>query len=224
MKFFVIIKEHSVRVPNKNFREIGGVPLWIRMVNTLCGQEVYIDTDSPKILSESTKFNWLHSYERLKEHIDMETNNVLGESPVLQMIDRFLDTFVKDENEIIITPHVTSPFITLETMLEAASMIGKLNEYGDAYCTVQACTEHQEFAYYLNNPINFQEGSVIKTQNLTPIKLGNGAFFIFTKNSFKKFRDRSAPGHLKYLYPLSFKESIEIDTEEDFEIAKRFAE
>ncbi|MDG1950361.1 MAG: hypothetical protein P8J32_06145, partial [bacterium] len=183
MKFFVIIKEESVRVPQKNFRELGGVPLWHRMMQTLKGQEVFVDTDSQRVLEESKAFDWVHAYERDQKHINLETDPKFGVSPVLLMIRRFITTHVEDENEIIITPHVTSPFISLETMLDAASMIGKKNDFGQPYDTVQACTEQKEFAYYYDDPVNFQEGSVMKTQDLVPIKLGNGAFFGFTKRS-----------------------------------------
>lgn len=218
MKFFIIIKENSTRVPGKNFRELGGVPLWLHMMNTLKGEEVYIDTDSKRVIEFSQSLEGVYAYARDQKHIELETDKEFAVSPVLLMIERFLDEHVEDENEVIVTPHVTSPFITLETIRDAAK---KLDE---GYETVQACTEHKEFAYFYDDPVNFTEGSVMKTQDLTPIKLGNGAFFIFTKKSFKLFKDRSAPGKRKYLYPLCFKEAIEIDTEEDFEIAERFVE
>ena len=50
MKYFLIIKEHSERVVNKNFIEIGGKSLWKHLVYELKGEDVYIDTDSKKIL------------------------------------------------------------------------------------------------------------------------------------------------------------------------------
>ena len=62
---------------------------------------------------------------------------------------------------------------------------------------------------------------VQKTQDLTPIIMGNGAFFIFTKKTFKKYKNRV--GGNPYFYPLDFKEAIEIDNEEDFELAEKFA-
>ena len=57
-----------------------------------------------------------------------------------------------------------------------------------------------------------------KTQDLEPIIMGNGAFFIFTKKMFKKFKNRT--GEKPYFYPLAFPECIEIDNKEDFELAK----
>jgi len=49
MKFFVIIKEHSERLPNKNFLDLDGLPLYKHLLYELRGKEVYLDTDSKKV-------------------------------------------------------------------------------------------------------------------------------------------------------------------------------
>lgn len=214
MKFFIIIKEHSERVPNKNFLELGNLPLWKHLVFELKDENVFIDTDSLNVIEDSKELSWVSAYSRKQEHIDLEVSNNFKVSPVLMMIERFLDEHVVDENEIIITPHVTSPFIKLETILEASK---KLKE---GYDSVQACVEHKEFAYFESSPINFNPNVVQKTQNLKPIVMGNGAFFIFTKKTFKENKNRA--GKKPYFFPLNFKESIEIDNAEDFNIAKKF--
>jgi len=116
MKYFLIIKEHSERVVNKNFIKIGGKSLWKHLVYELKGEDVYIDTDSEKILEECKKLSWVTAYPRKQEFINYENNDKSYLSPVLMMINNFLDTYVKDDNEIIITPHVTSPFIKHQTI------------------------------------------------------------------------------------------------------------
>jgi CMP-N-acetylneuraminic acid synthetase len=216
MKFFVIIKEKSTRVPNKSFRKLGGFPLWKHLIFELIDKSVYIDTDSSDILKECDELNWVTAYKRKQEHIDLEVDHDFKVSPVLKMINRFLDEYVKDENEVIVTPHITSPFIKIETINSAANMLKK------GYDSVQACIEHQEFAYVNGRPVNFDPSVVQKTQDLTPVVMGNGAFFIFTKKMFKKYMNRV--GENTYHYPLSFRESIEIDNEEDFELAKKYVE
>ncbi len=214
MKFLIIIKENSVRIPKKNFLPIAGIPLWKHLVFELQGYELYIDTDSSEIINECEDFEWVLAYEREKKHIELENSGNFKVSPALLMIERFLSTYVSDKDEVIITPHVTSPFITVETILKAAK---KLSE---GYDSVQACTIHKEFAYFKNQPINFDRNVIQKTQDLEPIVLGNGAFFVFTKRSFEKNRHRT--GKNPYFYPLSFKEAIEIDYIEDYELALKF--
>ena len=215
MKHFIYIKENSQRVQRKNFQPVANLPLWKNLIYRLSGEDIHIDTDSEDILQECKNIDNITCYKRLDRHIELENDTEFGVSPALLMINRFLDTYVEDENEIIVTPHVTSPFVRLQTIKSAAK---KLEE---GYDSVQACTVHQEFAYYKDKPINFEPNVVQKTQHLEPIKLGNGAFFIFTKKTFKENNNRV--GKSPFLYPISMPESIEIDTYEDLVLARMWA-
>jgi len=213
MKFFIIIKEKSERLPNKNFLDLGGIPLYKHLLNQLSTEDVYIDTDSDTIFNECKTLSKITCYKRDKNHIKLENNIDFAVSPVLLMIENFLNKYVQDENEVIITPHVTSPYITLKTMLIASK---KLSEYD----TVCACTEHKEFTYFKGEPVNFDSNVVSKTQDLEPVVMGNGAFFIFTKKEFMKNKNRTSENN--YFYPITFPESIEIDTLNDFRLAEMY--
>ncbi len=214
MKFFIIIKEESERLPNKNFLTLGGIPLYRHLLNELTLEDVYIDTDSDKIFNECKTLTNITCYKRDSRFVEMENNIEFGVSPVLFMIENFLNKFVDDEDEIIITPHVTSPFIKLKTILKATEMLTK------GYGTVCACTEHKEFTYFKGQPVNFNPKKVPKTQDLEPVIMGNGAFFIFTKKEFMKNKNRTSKNN--YFYPITFPESIEIDTYEDFRLAEMY--
>ena len=123
---------------------------------------------------------------------------------------------LKDENEIVICTHVTSPFIKLKTIKNA---VKKLKNYD----SVTSVTKHQEFSWVIKKkkliPINFNTKIVKKTQNLDPIYMSNGAFFIFKKKTFKKYNNRI--GKKPYYYELKFPESVEIDNKEDLDLAMR---
>jgi len=211
MKFFVIIKDKSVRVPDKNFIELGNKPMYMHLLDELkpFSGDVYINTDSERIKNLSN-FNII---KRTMCHILWE--NTGKNSPVLSMINGFLDYYVEDENEIIVTPHVTSPFIKLSTIMDATDKIGE-------YDSVVSCTKHHEFAYLENKhgltPLNFNTSHVSRTQDLQPIVFQNGAFFAFTKKTFKIHNNRI--GSNPYYYELSFPENIEIDTPDDMKLAK----
>jgi len=211
MKFFIIIKEHSERVPNKNFVKLNSIPLWKHLIYELKEKEVYIDTDSEQILNECKSLDWVTAYRREQEFINFEKNNTKNHSPVLLMINNFLNKYVTDDNETIVTPHVTSPFLKLST-IESASK--KLKE---GYDSINSVTEHQEFSYYKNKPINFKKDVVQKTQDLEPIIMSNGAFFIFKKSTFKQHNNRI--GNNPYFYTLPPIEDIEIDTIADLQLA-----
>ncbi|MAG02132.1 hypothetical protein CMI42_02240 [Candidatus Pacearchaeota archaeon] len=211
MKFFIIIKEKSERLPDKNFLELGEKPLYSHLLNELDGEDVYVDTDSEFIYTELWNGS-VTCYKRNQKFIDLENDLDYKVSPVLLMIDNFLDTYVSDDSEIIVTPHVTSPFIKLSTIVDAIKYLDK------GYDTVQACTEHKEFTYFNGKPVNFDENVVQKTQDLKPVVMGNGAFFIFTKKTFKENNNRT--GKNPYFYSLTVPESIEIDDVDDWYLAK----
>ena len=86
-------------------------------LNELKTEDVYIDTDSDRIIEECKTLSNIICYKRDIKHIKLENNIEFGVSPVLLMIENFLDKYVYDDNEIIITPHVTSPYIKLKTMV-----------------------------------------------------------------------------------------------------------
>ena len=136
MKFFIIIKEESQRLPNKNFLKLGDRPLYKHLLDELDGENVYVDTDSDFIYSELWNSS-VTCYKRNQKFIDLENDSDYGVSPVLLMTENFLDKYVNDDSEIIVTPFVTSPFIKLSTILDAVNHLNK------GYDTIQACTEHQ---------------------------------------------------------------------------------
>ena len=68
------------------------------------------------------------------------------------------------------------------------------------------------------SPINFNPAVIQKTQNLNPIVMSKGAFFIFRKKTFKKVNNRV--GKTPYYYPLSNIEGIDIDNHDGLELAK----
>ena len=215
MKFFIIIKEKSERLPDKNFLELGGIPLYKHLLNELITEDVYVDTDSDFIYTELWNSS-VTCYKRDQKFIDLESDSDYKVSPVLLMVENFLDTFVTDDAELIVTPHITSPFIKLSTIIDASKYLDK------GYDTVQACTEHKEFTYFDGKPVNFDDNVVQKTQDLKPVLMGNGAFFIFTKKTFKENNNRT--GKNPYFYPISIPESIEIDDADDWYLAKRVYE
>ena len=216
MKFFIIIKEHSERIPIKNFQLLDNRPLWQHLVLELKGHDVYIDTDSKDVIEDCKEFDWVTAYPRKQKFIDFEDSDVNKLSPALMMIDNFLDTYVNDDNEIIITTHVTSPFLKIDTILDAV----KILEQDDTYDSIHSVTKHYEFSWLGNDmdPINFKPDVVQKTQDLPVITMSNGGFFIFKKSLFKDLNNRI--GKMPYYYTLNTPENIEIDNWNDLKLAK----
>jgi CMP-N-acetylneuraminic acid synthetase len=217
MKVFIIIKETSQRVKNKNFIKINNEVLWERTVKKFSKNfKVYIDTDSKKVFNKcKKKFPNVICYMRNNKFIEIEKKNLHNKSPVLLMIDNFIKNYVKNDNEIIITTHVTSPFIKISTIKK---LLKKIKNYD----SIHSVTLHKEFAWMLKNkkikPINFNPKIVKKTQSLEPIYFSNGAFHIFKKKIFLKFQNRI--GEKNLFYNLKFPENIEIDNYDDLKLAR----
>lgn len=216
-KIFLIIKDKSERVENKNFRLICDMPLHQYFIQQRKGFDIYIDTDSQRILdfySDNKRWPNVTVYKRNIEHVNLETSGDISPAPL--MIERFLNEYVLDENEPIITSHITSPLLTNESLLKGYANM----KYYDSVSSVDAV---QEFCVYENNPVNFDNKHIVKTQSLEPVHVLNGAFFIIKKNVFlSNKRTRISDNHL-YL-PISKIEAIDIDTEHDLKMAKFIAE
>ena len=88
--------------------------------------------------------------------------------------------------------------------------------------SVAAVTKDYNFEWLKKNkkyrPINFNPKKITKTQNLNPVLMSNGAFFIFKKKTFLKYNNRV--GKKPYFYEITFPESIEIDTIEELKLAQ----
>jgi CMP-N-acetylneuraminic acid synthetase len=209
MKFFIIIKHNSQRIKKKSFVKIRNYPLWEFFLRKFkSSDKVFVDTDSSEIYKlGKKKFKNFVFYKREKKFIEYERNK--SKSPVLLMIKFFLNKFIKDDNEIIVTTHITSPFLKRSEIIKASKNL-KNNEF------VHSVTEHKEFAWIKikkkYKKINF--GKIVKkTQNLDPILFSNGAFFIFRKKSFLKYNNRL--GKKNFFYNLNFPQSLELDNKND---------
>ena len=221
IKFFIIIKEKSERIKNKNFLILNNIPLFKHLLYELRNEKVFIDTDSKKIIDECKKDKKLHNvsaYLRESKFVNLEKSNKYKKSPVLLMIDNFLNKYCKDD-DIIVCSHVTSPFIKLKTIKKAIKVLNK------GYESVSSASFHNEFGLVNKNNkfkrINFTDKIVKKTQDLDPIVLLNGAFFIFKKKVFKKYNSRYGKKH--YYYKLEYPETRDINYPSELKMAKIYA-
>lgn len=216
MLFFIIIKHNSKRIKKKNFKKIGNKQLWQHLILNLKGETVFVDTDSEIILNKCKKYYpWVTAYARDKKFIRLE--NLKNASPTLGMIRNFLIKYSKYDNDVIVTTHVTSPFLKIKTIKDAAK---KLKNYD----SVAAVTKDYNFAWIENKkkkfiPINFNPEIITKTQNLSPIIQSNGAFFIFKKKTFMKYNNRI--GKKPFYYEINYPEALEIDTYDDLYLARK---
>ncbi len=216
-KVFIGIKEKSQRIKNKNFIKIkNNIPLFKILLYKLKNFQIFVDTDSKKIISSISKDKKLSNvkvYLRDKKFIKMENDN---KNPGPYMIKNFLENYVENENEPIIHTHVTSPFLRQKTLMDALKYMDK------GFYSVSSCNLIKKTALIKKKkiePINFSlDDQHQRTQSLKSIIVLNSAFFIFKKKNFIKSLQRIS--RKNYFYELNFPESIDIDYKEDIKLSK----
>lgn len=219
-KVFTIIKENSERVPKKNFRIIGGKPLWRWLIDELSDCEIYVNTDSDSLYDELKQFSHVIPIRRSEKHIEWEENAVQLGSPVMDMVKDFCEGYLsKNENFSLI--HVTSPFLRADTLEKAF----KQYENSDGH-SLHSVKSIQDALMYKRegkvDPYNFTFERVSRTQDLEAIYQSLGAFFIMNN---KKLQDKNYKrlDNSTILFPLTPLESVEIDNEDDYVLAKLIA-
>ena len=223
MRLFTIVKQNSSRVKSKNFQIISeDIPLWKWTVNRLISEKykTYVNSDSDLVLREIRELNNVEGIERSERHILWEQNSDKLGSPVESMLIEFCEREEILPTEKICLFHVTSPFITL-------SEIEKASEYLDkGYDSVQSVKRIQDFTFMLEDekviPINYDPSRVQRTQDIPPVFMSLGAFFISTKAKILEEKKR-LPGKV-FNYELDSVGSIEIDYPGDLQLTRYVAD
>ena len=202
---YIPIKEHSQRVPHKNFRMLGGEPLWERAVKKFASEfSVYVDTDSMEIGDKCENMNNVTAFYR---PVTLQGDDV----SVCNLIRNFIKTY--DIDDVICQLHVTSPFLELST-IENAFRNMRLNDSVVACDRIQARFWREEGYGYC--PVNHNPVILEQTQDLPVYYQENSAFYIFDAKQFLQTNMRV--GLHPYFYVVGFPENVDIDNEEDWSL------
>ncbi len=206
----VPIKQHSERVPGKNFRSFYGRPLFERILVTLDRtssiDEIVINTDSPRILSEAEGLS-----ARIRTLVRPE--ELCGD--LINMNRIIAHDLTMSDGDIYLQTHVTNPLLRQETIVRA------LNEY----CENMSCDSlfsvnlyQSRFYSEHGTPMNHDPDELIRTQDLAPIYEENSAIYVFTQASFAASKRRIGLRPLMFRIPRM--EAIDIDDETTFRLAE----
>ena len=218
MKIFTIIKERSNRIPDKNFADIKGSPLWSHLLSELEGLDITVNTDSEKFIHQllSSNLKSIEVIRRLDKHIDWENDEKIDSSPVEDMLFDYCKKV--DSSEIVVLTHVTSPFLKKQTILDAVDVL-QSNKKAKSIHSVQ---QVQDFVWLKKGneaiPINFCTDRVQRTQDLSPMLISKGAFFIARAKDILGQRSRLPEPVL--FFPLDHLQALEIDNFGDLEFAR----
>lgn len=209
---FIPIKLNNQRLPGKNIMELNGRPTCDYIFETISNVDI-IDEKYVYCSDEAIK-SYISPYEDkglkfLKRDSYLDGYQIKG----LEIIDRF----VKDvDADIYVLTHVTQPFTKSESIKEALEKVVS-EEYDSAFSAVVL----QDYMWLNGKPLNYDMKNIVRTQDLDPIYMETGAFFIFRKEVFTELGQRI--GNKPYIYEIDQFEAVDIDTAEDFEFAKAVA-
>lgn len=199
------IKLHNERCPGKNLRLLGDKPLLQHELNNLkltglCDSINVYCSDEAVIPFLPVGINFV----KRPKYLDLPTSNFT------QIFDSFLETVDAD---IYVYAHATAPFITVETMQQCIDAV-KSGGYDSAFCAVKL----QDYLWQDGEPLNFDASNLPRTQDLKPIYQETSGVYVFTKEVYQKYRRRI--GKKPFIKEVSFKEAVDIDNPEDFELAE----
>lgn len=202
---FVPIKLNNERLPNKNIKKFtNGLPLMSYVLNTLTSlsqlDDVYVFCSNDAIRNYTPT-----GVKILERSSSLDTSQT--------KINEIIASFIKKvDADIYVLSHATSPFITSCSIERGLNKVVS-GEYDSSF-TVKKI---QEFLWKDYKPFNYSLSSIPRTQDLEEMYAETSGFYIFTKKVFEEGYKRI--GNNPFLVEVNQIEAIDIDEEEDFNIA-----
>ena len=120
-------------------------------------------------------------------------------------------------SDIFIQTHSTNPLVKTETIDKAIETMISSEKTGKYDSVFSVLKTQKRFYDKYAKPMN-HDPMMLVTQHLEPIYEESSTFYIFTKKSFQKNKNRI--GINPFMYELDKIESMDIDEAIDFKIAK----
>jgi CMP-N-acetylneuraminic acid synthetase len=206
---FVPMRHYSERVKGKNYRPLGGRPLYHHIVASLlaCDEidEVIIDTDSEFITADANAaFPDVRVLARPRHLLG-------GEVP---MNDVLLNDIEHVGADYYVQTHSTNPLLRPETIAGALETFLAASGEHDSLFTVTALQTR------LWTPdgkaINHDPSTLLRTQDLPPVMEENSCLYVFNAATLRERGNRI--GERPLLYPISPEEAWDIDEEIDWSV------
>ena len=199
------IKLHNERLPGKNTMLLGGKPLLVYALDSICAtqmvDDVYVYCSNNRV-EKFLPINVL--FLKRPEYLDLPTSNFT------QIFECFMNTIDAD---VYIYIHATAPFIEISTIKKCIESV-LFRGFDSAFCA----TRIQDFLWKDGKPLNFDAANLPRSQDLKPIYRETSGVYVFTKDVFLKYKRRI--GERPYIHEVNYKEAIDINNLDDFRLAE----
>jgi CMP-N-acetylneuraminic acid synthetase len=205
----VPMRHHSQRVPRKNYRQLGGKPLFHHIILTLLNvpeiTKIVVDTDSPDVIyGLAEHFQSVEVIERPK-HLradEVPMNEILIHDTSKVDADYYLQT------------HSTNPLLRPETISKAIkTLLSEIPTYDSLFSVTRWQTRLWD---QLGRAINHNPDILLQTQDLPPVYEENSCMYIFQRGTLVQRRNRL--GDRPMMFEIQAAEAWDIDEELDFAI------
>lgn len=208
IKALVAVRSGSERVLNKNLRPFAGSNLLefklkqLKTIKELDG--IVVNSNDDRMLEIADKLG----VETVKRDPLYATSSVSMSDVYKNMAENF-------NGDIVMYANVTNPLVNTESYING---IKTFKEIRDRFDSLNSAHLIKEFMFLDNKPINYDLEHQPRSQDLPNIYALNFAFSILTKEDMIRYTN--VIGRAPYMYELTESESVDIDTEFDFEIAE----
>lgn len=205
----VPMRHDSERVVGKNYRELGGRPLFHHIVQTLLDvpaiSEIVIDTDSPVITADAAEsFPSVIVLPRPQELLggDVPMNSILAHDVRQVPGDFYLQT------------HSTNPLLSAATVERAVEAFLSSRDTHDSLFSV---TPLQTRLWSVDGrPLNHDPQVLLRTQDLEPVYEENSCIYVFDSETLLRTGNRL--GERPLLFEIDPHEAYDIDDEHDWDV------
>jgi CMP-N-acetylneuraminic acid synthetase len=216
ISFFLPCRLGSQRVLNKNTRDFAGnkgglLSLKLKQLLKL-KIKIILSTDDDEVIEIGESFKSKYIFiDRRPKHLCLSSTSV---SDLIMYVPKVIDT------THVFWLHTTTPFVSSSVYLDAIEVYFKAIEQG--YDSIMSVNKLQSFLWdnELKEIINYDRSKIKypQTQDLDPLYEINHSFYAMSIKNYFQFEDRI--GKNPFLYELNKIQSIDIDWQEDFEVAE----
>ncbi len=201
------MRHTSERVPGKNYRPLGGRPLYHHIVEALADcphvDEVVIDTDSDHIAADAHV-----AFPDVR--VIMRPESIRGGAVPMNTV--LLHDVSRVTADLYLQTHSTNPLLRTETITRAIDAYLEKQERHDSLFTVTPL--HTRLYTAHGRPINHDPAVLLRTQDLPPVMQENSCLYVFSADLLRERGNRI--GARPLLYPLTADEAWDIDDEFDW--------
>jgi len=214
---FIPARANSRRLPKKNIKKLNGISLVehsVKFAKTLkFVDDIIVSTDDKKIIKMYKKFKFIKLFKRPKR---LSTNKSKTVSVISHTLKKYEKKFNRVETVILLQP--TSPFRSNKIVHLAYNIYNKLKKKKTIISVSKSNYSLKRNFYIKNRNLELVNTKTNRHKNVYQI---NGNFYIANKNFLNKYKSFY---YTKKTIPIILKSkslSIDIDTKEDFDKARR---